>query len=183
MDNIYGDSSVKEVVYKDHRITIFTDDSPCESPRDWDNLGTMLCLHSRYNLGDKHDLDREAIMRIVSGNDVVVLPLYLYDHSGLTMQTTPFECPWDSGLVGYIYVSKAAIRSEFGFKRMSAKRVAKVQDALRTEVKLYDFLLTGQVYGYEVTNSNGDTVDSCWGFFTDDLDYIIQQGKDTIDCE
>ena len=28
---------------------------------------------------------------------MVILPLYLYDHSGITMNTTGFSCPWDSG--------------------------------------------------------------------------------------
>ena len=25
-----------------------------DDPRSWDNIGTMVCFHSRYNLGDKH---------------------------------------------------------------------------------------------------------------------------------
>jgi hypothetical protein len=29
-------------------------DEDAESPRDWDNLGTMVCFHRRYNLGDDH---------------------------------------------------------------------------------------------------------------------------------
>ena len=32
--------------------------------------------------------------------NVVILPLYLHDHSGLTMNTSGFHCPWDSGQVG-----------------------------------------------------------------------------------
>lgn len=30
-------------------------DVDTESPREWDNLGTMICWHSRYNLGDDHN--------------------------------------------------------------------------------------------------------------------------------
>ena len=36
-------------------IKVFIDDDP-QSPRDWDNAGTMLCFHGRHNLGDKSDL-------------------------------------------------------------------------------------------------------------------------------
>ena len=36
-------------------VKVVTDDCP-ESPRDWDNLGVMVCLHKRYNLGDKHSI-------------------------------------------------------------------------------------------------------------------------------
>jgi len=27
---------------------IYQDDCQCDTPRDWDNLGKMLCFHSRY---------------------------------------------------------------------------------------------------------------------------------------
>ena len=37
---------------------------------------------------------------------IIILPLYLYDHSGISMKTTPFSCQWDSGQVGWIYVEK-----------------------------------------------------------------------------
>jgi len=39
--------------YRDHTIKIIHDPDP-ESPRDYDNLGTMICWHRRYNFGDKH---------------------------------------------------------------------------------------------------------------------------------
>ena len=35
---------------------------------------------------------------------VAILPLYLYDHSGLTMSTNDFGDRWDSGCVGFIYM-------------------------------------------------------------------------------
>src|SRR5690606_25538730 len=84
-----------------------------ENPREWDNLGTMVCSHSRYNLGDEdgqekakalvrshfsdHILDEydlhnpaEVLLLLLRSNLVIFLPLYLYDHSGITMRTTPF---------------------------------------------------------------------------------------------
>lgn len=30
-------------------------DEDVESPREWDNIGKMVCFHNRYSLGDKHD--------------------------------------------------------------------------------------------------------------------------------
>ena len=45
---------------------------------------------------------------------MVILPLYLYDHSGITMNTCGFSCPWDSGQVGWIYAS--AMDSSFSRK-------------------------------------------------------------------
>ena len=37
-----------------------------------------------------------------------VMPLYIYDHSGIALamdRSYPFNCPWDSGLVGFILVT------------------------------------------------------------------------------
>jgi len=36
-------------------LEIFQDENP-ESPRSWDNMGTMVCFHERYSLGDVHGL-------------------------------------------------------------------------------------------------------------------------------
>jgi hypothetical protein len=43
------------------------------------------------------------------------LPLWLYDHSGITMScgaANPFYCPWDSGQVGWIIAEKKKIMAE-----------------------------------------------------------------------
>ena len=45
----------------------------------------------------------------------VILPLYLYDHSGITMSTSVFSCPWDSGQVGWIYAEKKKLIEETGY--------------------------------------------------------------------
>ena len=38
-----------------YKLEIFDDLDPT-NPREFDNLGTMVCFHSRYILGDKIDL-------------------------------------------------------------------------------------------------------------------------------
>ena len=96
----------------------------------------------------------------------VILPLYLYDHSGITMNTTGFHCPWDSGQVGFIHVSLEDVRREYGVRRVSAKLRQTVEGALRAEVGVYDDYLRGNVYGYAIER-DGDHVDSCWGYFGD----------------
>lgn len=164
--------------YKDHIIKVVVDDSP-ENPREWDNLGRMICFHNRYNLGDKHNLSRAEAERIYCDDKKYIsLPLYLYDHSGLTMNTTGFSCPWDSGQVGIIYVEKKTILDEYGGKKISAKRKEKFKDILRGEVATYDQFLTGSVLGY-VTEKEGETVDSCWGFYCT-REEVLQEAKDNI---
>ena len=61
----------------------------------------------------------ERLMRVIS-QKYLMLPLYLYDHSGITMNTTGFSCPWDSGQVGWIYASKEDALREFGGRTFTA---------------------------------------------------------------
>lgn len=153
---------------------IHTDDYP-QDPREWDNLGTMICFHRGYTLGDKQNIldsddfnswdeQRQWLMK----NDYIYLPLYLYDHSGITMNTTGFSCRWDSGQVGWIVMSHDEIKSEWSVKRISKQLREKVYSYLRDEVKTYDHYLTGEVYGYEVLDDDGEHLDSCWGYYSEE---------------
>lgn len=157
---------------REYRIRIEIDDFP-ESPRSWDNLGTMVCWHSRYNLGDEQPGDEPSDW-LKDHDDIIKLPLYLYDHSGLTMKTTPFSCPWDSGQVGWIYVTREKI-AEQGLTEEQAL------ECLEGEVKVYDQFLRGEVYFFVVESRpdqvfdyegrvldvevEWDVEDSCGGFY------------------
>jgi len=172
---------VYEEAYQDHIIKIHHDQD-AESPREWSNLGTLICWHRRYQLGDSHQFDSpEAFLRdLVDISDqrdlsmellceradrkAVLLPVFLYDHSGLAMNTIGFHCPWDSGQVGFVYVTLEAVREEFGAKRVTKALREKAEDILRGEIVSYDAYLGGRVYRY-VIERDGEEVDACWGFF------------------
>lgn len=150
-------------------VSIYTDDDP-ESPRTWDNIGTMICSnHRSYNLGDEQfdsdDYDGWADLEkhLREERDaVVVLPLGLYDHSGITMYVGSVHDRWDGGQVGFIYATAEDLKKEYpgdnGLNSMEAY--------LRAEVKTYDQYLRGEVYGFTVQNPRtGEEIDSCWGFY------------------
>lgn len=184
------------------RIRIERDCSEHDTPRDWENQGTMVCWHRNYNLGDEQptvdsdDFLRELAAETVNAYDAdlipdehveriiekyfVIIPLYLYDHSGITMSCAPFSCPWDSGQVGYIYCSIEKARECFLLDDSAGwNTVVKYADEsitlreaternLRCEVKVYDQYLTGDVYGLVIEDDDGEHIDSCWGFYGDD---------------
>jgi len=105
----------------------------------------------------------------------VVLPLYLYDHSGITMNTGGLTCSWDSGQVGFIYATKEQIRKEFNVRHVTKKVREKAIKLLNGEVKTYDQYLTGDVLGYVVKDPEGYGEDSCWGFYG--FDYCLEEAK------
>jgi len=209
-------------------VKILQDDvSWGDGPRDWDNLGTMVCFHNRYTLGDEQGGDPQeylenlacalddtledriyhwnegdgwtylarnfddpiaesdrrierVVNRVLDEQVPVMLPLYLYDHSGITMRTTGFSCPWDSGQVGFIYVTKEKLRQEYSVKRVTGATIKRAEGVLKGEVETYDDYLTGNVWGYSIEVTSSETCDtcghtdhptefddSCWGFYGD----------------
>lgn len=182
---------VFEEAYQGHTIKIFYDPD-AESPREWSNLGKLICWHRRYRLGDSHQFDSpEAFLRDLADvsdhselsmqqlrdraeRKAILLPVFLYDHSGLAMNTIGFQCPWDSGQVGYVYVTLKAVRKEFGVKRVTKALREKAEDILRSEIVSYDAYLGGRVYGY-VIEQDGEEIDACWGFVGDyEFDCLLE---------
>lgn len=116
--------------------------------------------------------------------NIVALPLYLYDHSGITMSTTSFNDRWDSGQIGWIYTDKKTILSQCGKFQNDKGNLIKITERnwkegayqnLKEEVKIYDMYLQGQVYGivieeYDSDLKEFDEIDSCWGFYDDSYD-------------
>jgi len=172
------------------------------NPRGYDNLGTMVCWHPDYILGDFQIKDGggygavEAIYETDRGRSDfksmrhlyryvrllaaggVVLPLYLYDHSGISMRAgspSPFDNPtirrdhhghglgWDTSMVGYIYTTEDRIRELCG-DGAEYREPAWIANALEEEVEEYDLYLTGQVYYWLVRDPDGDVVESCGGY-------------------
>lgn len=169
--------------YKGYQISIETDDYPSNPRKEWDNMAHMVCWHRHYDLGDKHDFDSpEDFQEYMKENKVLVFPLYLYDHSGITISMAPFSCPWDSGQVGYIYVTYAELRKEYCTKKVTKSVIEKATRVLRGEVEVYDAYITGEVFGWTIGNDEDENIDSCWGYYgTSEIDYMFQEAKSSID--
>lgn len=223
------------------KVRIDTDDHASNPRKEFDNVGTMVCWHRRYILGDKQPSEgpkeylsdlaikgnkylahwdelveraTDRLERSVAGWDkvndsiervrarlvqkalddrFVILPLYLYDHSGITMSTGAFSCPWDSGEVGFIYCSLETAQKEWGtedsqkrgwdgeanytLKDDGSKRTLReaASSYLESEVDTYDRYLTGQVYGYVVETEDMKT-HSCWGFI-EEISYVRDEAE------
>lgn len=176
------------------------DDGEHADPRRWDNLTTMVCWHPDYALGDFQvtNLDgRGAVSERFERDDfrdmrtlaryltlvqgaVGLRPLYLYDHSGISISAgspNPFDNPtvrrdefgqglgWDSSMVGFVYTTHERITELCGDDpKYHAEEWVNEQVSL--EVRVYNDYLTGQVYGYIVAPGSDDE-ESCWGYLGD----------------
>ena len=165
--------------YKGFQIAIHHDEDS-ESPRKWDNFGTMYCFHSRYNLGDRHDLSVEEVKELAESDFNEALPLYLYDHSGLTMSTSPFSCPWDSGQVGGIIATEEEMKKEFGVAKLTKEHREKARQMMMEGVETYDQYLTGDVWGYIIEDEDGMHINSLWGMYG--FDYCLAEARKEVDA-
>lgn len=172
------EKAVKTWKLKDGRTLELFQEQNSESPREWDNLGIMVCFHKQYMLGDKTDLKSgdfkgwDALEEHLTKEKkaVAILPLYLLDHSGITMKTSSFNDPWDSGQVGFIYTTKEQCK-KMGLRFQSKK---KLRMELEGEVETYNQYLQGDIYGFVLSkyvtcgsckHTEKVTEDSCWGFY------------------
>jgi len=188
------DYLVEELNYKGYKIKIYIDDLT-EDPRNWDNLGIMLCFHRRYNLGDNLGISfsqfssweevRQYIRKELEG--ILLMPLYLLDHSSLWIKTSPFmEDPqgWDTSFVGYIFTTKEKIRKNFGIKRITKKIIERVKEILENEVKVYSYYLSGQSYFFSIENEKRENIESVGGFLGDfEESGLLEEAKSIIDYD
>jgi len=177
---------IETLQVKDKTVEIYTEDDFSLNPREWDNLGTMVCFHRRYILGDENhefvSCGPEVFADFIANEkEIIALPLILLDHSGLWMKTTSFSCDpggWDSGLVGYIYVTYENIRKEFNVKNVTEKVIEKVKSSIQSEVEIYSMYLEGRVYFFYSTCNRCGEDNSCGGFYGENwkenglLDYV-----------
>lgn len=178
------------VEYGGYEIKVYPDDFPYESPREFgDNFGTMLMWHRRLNLGDvknalnypleyhiKTFLDGENIPysddwwigRLIKEFEkhFIYIPIYAYEHGGITISAGKYSDPFDSGQIGIIFVSKRKVRKEFEKKAISPKTMNLVIDMLKQEILEYDKYLRGEYYRY-VISKDGEIVESVGRFFSE----------------
>jgi hypothetical protein len=178
---------LKTQSYKNCTIELVSDPHP-ESPRTWDNVGTIACWHRRYILGDEQpktcateyleNLARAVVrdaypeslfeknLQNILNKHYVILPVYLYDHSGITIRTSPFSCPWDSGQVGIIYASLED--AKLHWPKLKGKTLRSTLTAcLQGEIDTYDTYLQGGVIGWVTKDEEGNQIESVWGYYPD----------------
>jgi hypothetical protein len=177
---------VHKQIVGNYAIVIEHDTDP-QSPADWDNFGTLKHWHNRYSFGEGK-ITRDEAEDVKAEN--VWLPVYMYDHSGCTINTTGFSCGWDSGQVGIIYADKGQIKAE----GLNPDDAGAVKERLRGTVETWDQFMRGEIYGYavykidtkhedcpedlddaDVEENYAELVDSCSGFYGDSA-YALSEG-------
>lgn len=162
-----------------------TYDMDPESPREWDNACRLVMSHNRYRFPNEADVDFDAY----DGWDEVekalrskhrahlIVPVYMYDHSGLAFRAgrgfgDVDSGRWDWGQVGFAYLTKSDLRREWG---KDQEREQKALASIEAELDAYESFVNGNVYCFSVEDEDGNLIESCAGFY--DMDDALKEGK------
>ncbi len=173
---------IPDVPYIEERhgltIKIMVDDCP-DNPMEWGNEGSVYlqCEHRKYVLGHG---------KTPPDWDSYKFPLYMIDHSGISLSLEPFECLWDSGQVGTVHVNKRQTvkyaQGPDGTHNVPVIAEVNREDALKyaqSEVKTYDQYVRGVVFGFVIEDEH-DIKDSCGGFYGDP-NHALDEARRVVD--
>lgn len=117
------------------------------------------------------------ILGALNSKDIIIMPLYLYDHSGITISVSDFKDHFDSGCVGFAYITKEVYFRETGSTdKEHWKDLAR--QIICDEVELYDLYIRGEVYGFSLSkithcptcgHEEAEVIDAYGGFYGSEI--------------
>ena len=156
------------------------------NPREYANLGTMVCFFPLISIGDKHTFksffDLEKYLKENRDNIACQLPIYVFDEEIISIDTKD-NCSHtvDGELVGYIYVEKTKLKG-LGEFYQDENNLIKILDK---EVKTFNNFITADtpLYSYRITDNDFNQLDSqgVFPFFT--YRSMINSMKDLSDTK
>lgn len=147
-------------------IKIVQDEYPLSPSEDGDENLFLVYEHRSFSVDRKHFNPREIYEKISSTKkveyaDFFVFTVFAYIHSGVALSLSregyPFNDQWDVSSTGFILASK----KEF-------KKREKAYKAAEGLIEYWNNYLSGNVYGYEIVNEEGEVYESCYGYFGDE---------------
>ncbi|TCK01332.1 UNVERIFIED_ORG: hypothetical protein BDK47_11623 [Anoxybacillus amylolyticus] len=123
------------------------------------------------------DAKNEDLLAIIERH-AFILPVYLYDHNGLALSTSAFSCQWDSGQVGWMYVTHEKILREYG--PLSPGVLQLVESILQNELKRYEDFINGNVFLFYVENKETKQTAAIGNVYEQDLETIPYLSSDIV---
>ena len=173
-----------------------------ESPREWENLGTLYTWESGYYSPDRHNYsdvleflgellgetlvekihnqynDTNSFMDDISKRTdklgYILYPVSKYEHS-LVQYFLGVSSGWDTGTVGVIFAEKKKICSWFNVKKVTQKVRQNVIQNFESELEIYTDYANGTGMDYvEIEKFSGEHIEGCSGYYKYDHDTIEQ---------
>jgi len=160
---------VEEYVNGDYKLLIAHDELAL-SPREENCNLFSLGLYGKYSFynEDLPESEHEDFLKSLRGNsEFLAFPVHCYEHSGVAFNTTGFSCPWDSGMIGFIYTNKLNVYQDHNVRRISPKLKERLRVIAEAELQELEDYVNGRTYLYELYKDE-EEISSCSGFLGDE---------------
>lgn len=99
---------------------------------------------------------------------IYITPIYAYSHGYTTFSLRPFSDLWDSGQVGWLFVTREA--AEQNWPKYGGWVLAKCAERqANQEFKVFEDWVDDGAWGWRVKDKDGKVVESCWRYYERDI--------------
>ena len=190
-----GNKAKAELVYDQHAAT----------PRDCDNLGTILISPNKSHWIASPDVAvdtsipfgknpfehwenlRREQLKLKKSDIAIGCPITKYEHGAISL-SLGYKRGWDYTVSGFVYVTKDQVRKRYGVKRITKSIIEHAKNCLQDELDTLTRWLNGECYGWQIkeyalTDDGLDweevgVLDACWGYF--DKEQALGDMKDML---
>lgn len=171
--------NLEHKVTGDKLIVTIKGDSDLECPSNFDGNWKLYSFNRRHSNSETPDhfglrMGRDGNIKAPVGlqrklNVGTAFMLDYYEHSGSvwSLHGEGMQCKWDTSSYGGILIWEHKV-SDMGAKT----REARAKDAA-SFLETYNCWANGDGYGYTIEDEEGNEIDSCWGFYGNDVNYMI----------
>lgn len=135
------------------------------SPREYFRVWTWVSNYRNFNGDEDADtsiLDfyfKNRTEEIYQDKDIIIVPVYAYIHSGISLSTKRFNDKWDNGIFAVAYIKKSENPERFD---VISKELSIGINDLSLEVSQMQDYLNGEVYSVErLDNESQESLDYC----------------------
>lgn len=134
------------------------------SPREYFRVWTWVSNYRKFNgdeNADKSILDfyfKNRTEEIYQDKNIIIVPIYAYIHSGISLSTKRFNDKWDSGIFAVAYLKKSENPERFD----AISKELSIGVDLSVEVSQLQDYLNGEVYSVErLDDESQESLDYC----------------------
>jgi len=146
-------------------------DTDATNPLDIENGFKLISFDKKQNYGHKHNyntsyelfydllnqvgineslnkLTHKQLMNILKSH-YYIKPVYILDHSGVKLSLNPFNDKFDSGLLGYCYITKEEAKSLFKTSTMTLTKEI-MSNYINEFIQDYNYYINGECYIFSI---------------------------------
>lgn len=114
---------------------------------------------------------------------IVAVPILCYEHSDIHYYIGNSIDYFDGSIAGVAWQRKEVLRNEYHVQRITKSIREVAFKVVEAELVTYTNWCNGNVFGYILYNAEGEQIDSCWGFVSEDDNNLLENILSYVDTD